>query len=344
MSHVENMRSVKNYVGPLGTLPPTTLGEFTFKRALTEIDNGNLEALGHMYFERKDYEIISWTNGEVYRDGKPLISDGKVHFGVDSIYTESLTDDELELVEIELVEKLEEAIAGVGFIEEWEYDKDKGQLNKDIKYLSLLNVKRDSWDGSVRGLQFLFTFPVGKFSKRFVSADGLIKKEVEYDVLFNRDFWVGEEGQVVFGMARTPFADGFIEASDRYAMLLDMIQGVKTGALSIYNYNPIDFRSDRLSKAVNADFFKAAVVQDTVYMENLETGELEEEVVSYELTMEDVVGFRFYEDWYIDPDHFGMYKRVKGVVLLMENFDPVTGENRGTKPYVPYYIKLNSKM
>ena len=65
--------------------------------------------------------------------------------------------------------------------------------------------------------------------------------------------------------------------------------------------------------------------------------------VQVQTNLSDVIGIRFFEDWYMDYANMSMYKRVNGIVFLTEKKDPDTGVARGAAPVNNTYIKLNPK-
>jgi hypothetical protein len=346
ISYARTMRSVRNYVGPLGTKPPEALGSYKMDEAIELIGNGKLERIGHSYFDLSGYNQYVTVEGEtLLLDGKPFYADNTIFKGKDTVYTEDIHTGEMSAQVVENSQIYDEVMAGVGFIEEWEYDKNKAQFYKDIKYLSVLQAYRDQETQEYRGLQYVMTFKAGKFGKRYLGDAGLIRKDVEYNVLFNRDFNIDcDAGDYPEGMARSPFANGYIQPDERFGLLMELAVAVRSGQLSVYQYDPIDFNINKLTKAAPDAFFQAMTKEHEAITEDLLTGELMKTTITTELHFEDVIGIRFFEDWYMDPDNFGMYKRVNGIVLLMEAKDPSTGLVRGVTPFVPFYIQLNTRM
>jgi hypothetical protein len=344
LQHIEEMRSVTNHIGPLGPPVPMSLGSFRPDKALKWIDNGNLKRMGRMYINDEYTSTLTLKEGVIYKDDKLFIQDDELKLGKDTIYTEDLQSGEMypEVVENNL-DFFANAV-GAGFIEEWEYDRNKARFEKDIEYLQLYRPVYDQLNGDYRGLGAIFNFKTGDFKKRFLDEEGLVKKDVESYVLFNLGFPSTQDPMISSEMVVDPMGHGYIEPSERYTLLLNIFKSVKEGQASIYAYDPIDFDLDKAAKATPQDFFESLVRKDSIYMEDLLTGEMHLQIVSLEQELRDVVGIRFFEDWYIDPDHLGLFKRVNGIVLLQEHKDEVTGELKGVKPFAPYYIKLNPKL
>lgn len=342
--YIEEMRSVTNHIGPLGPPTPASLGSFRPDLALKWIDNGRLKRSGRMYIHDEYTSTLTFREDAVYQDGKLFFQDDQLKLGMDTIYTEDLQTGEMypEVVNNDL-DYYTEAV-GAGFIEEWEYDKNKARFEKDIEYMQLFTPAYDELNGDYRGLKAIFNFKTGDFKKRFLDEEGLVKKDVESYVLFNLGFSSGQDPMISAEMAVDAMAHGYIEPSERYTLLLNIMRSVKEGQASVYEYDPIDFDLEKAAKATPSDYFDALMKKDTIYMEDLITEEMQPTVVEIAWELRDVVGIRFFEDWYIDPDHFGLYKRVKGIVLLMEHKDSLTGEVKGVKPYAPYYIKLNPRL
>jgi len=344
LHYVKTIRSVKNYVSPLGTMPPTTIGDMTIEQAMKGINNGNLERVGNMYFDKtKCTDEISYSNGNILKNGKPLIENDELKLGFDSVYTENLNTGDMELVVTDLSASYFQEASTVQFIEEWEYDKMKGRFEKDIKYNGLMVNSYDTETGEVRGYKSLFTFKAGKFNKKMLGRDGLIKENMEYNVLFNLDF-NSDEDEFSYGMARTSFAHGYIEPTERYDLLYSLLADVKSGKLSVYHFDPLTFNPSRLKPASANEFLSAMHLTDTVMAEDLLTGKMTERVVHIDYTFSDVVGIHFIEDWFMDAENMAIYKRVKGIVLLREVKDEDTGLPKGVKAISPFYIKLNPRL
>ena len=181
-------------------------------------------------------------------------------------------------------------------------------------------------------------------NKKNINSEQLVQEDVEYNVLFNRDFTQMDEEINYSGMARSSDANGYIEPSDRMQFIISILHNVKNGQLNIYEYDPLTFDPDKLVKVHNIAWFEGIKSTDTAIFEDIATGEMKEVTVSLELKLQDVVGIRFFEDWYLDADNINMYKRVNGIVFLKEVIDAETGELKGVAPISPFYIQLNPGM
>ncbi|MEQ9187651.1 MAG: hypothetical protein RLP15_07935 [Cryomorphaceae bacterium] len=340
LAHIERQRIVESYTGPLGPAIPSSYGDIAMASFLEMRSVGSLARLGRYYIDLSVKEKIAQKEGGVYRDDQAFIVDGDILRGVDTVYTQDLATGEMYAETVELKSDFLENAVGLGFTELWSYDKKKAAFHKEVKYLSL--DESVFYEDTYRGLRALFNFKTAKFNKKYLGSDGLVRKGMESTTLFDRDFRVDDECYVE-GMAKSPHAAGYIEPSDRIEMIMDIVEGVKSGQLTIYHYNFIDFDIAKAEKASVAEFFEAQRLVDTVYVENLIDGTLEEVEVVEDLLLEDVVGFQFFEDWFIDADNFSMYKRVNGMVMLTLALDEI-GEVKGIKPFAPFYIKFSPKM
>lgn len=344
LTYIQNMRSVVNHVGPLGTLPPESLGAYHPVKALRMIDKGILQPVGRMYFNDRYKQQVTYREERIYIDDKEVYYDGLLIKPKDSVYTEDLITGQMKLQVVEGNTDFYDEAIGAGFIEEWEYDKNKARFEKDIEYLQLMLPKFDAVYGDYRGMQTLFTFKTGDFKKRSLGEAIMVKRDVESYVLFNLGFSSAEDPMISAELVKNAIGNGYIEPSERYELLLHIFQSVKEGQAAVYHYNPVDFKLNKAKKATPDAFFGALSAVDTVQTEDLHTGKMVNTVVSHEASMQDIVGIRFFEDWYMDEDNFSLYKRVKGIVLLKEARDTDTGLVKGVTPYTPFYIQLNPRL
>jgi hypothetical protein len=346
LEHVKQMRSVKNYIGPLGTGTPTSLGDLDFRAAISKTKKGELEKIGNLYFDPEAFDAAVTFDGAEIRDKKNgvRIVDEDLVTGPDTVYTENLRTGEMEPEIISLEEDIYKKLSGAGFIEEWSFEKTKGVFNKEIKYLSSLRAVFDEQSGDYRGLKPVFAFKAGTFNKRNVGELRLVRENIEYNVLFNRDFNIALEGGESDGMVLTSDAGGYIEPSIRYQFLISLLDAVNTGQLVIYDYDGIKFNIKKAEKVTRDEFFDRLSTKDTVYVENLMNGEMEPIIIEMKTQLSDVIGIRFFEDWYMDYANMSMYKRVNGIVLLCEKRDELTGAAKGSAPVNNAYIQFNTKM
>ncbi|NQV52472.1 MAG: hypothetical protein HQ500_04775 [Flavobacteriales bacterium] len=340
LAHIDRQRTVESHNGPLGPTYPSSLGDWPMGKILSKRASGSLEPFGRYFMDVSKTEKITQREEGVYRDDEAFIVEGRIVRGFDTVYTQDLATGELVEKVIELNTGFRENVAGLGFTELWSYDKKKASFHKEIKYLSL--DEGVFYDESYRGLRSLLNFKTAKFNKKYLGSEGLIRKGMQSAEFFDRDFRI--EGECFTeGMAKSPHAIGYIEPSDRITMIMNIVEGVKSGQVSIYHYSFIDFDPATAKKASVEEFFNAQSISDTVFSEDLVTGEFMQSVVSHDLALEKVIGFQFHEDWFIDVDNFSMYKRVNGMVMLsLAKGD--TGEVKGVKPFVPFYIKFNPRM
>lgn len=346
IKYVEQMRSVKNYIGPLGTGTPTSLGDLDFKTAIDKTKRGELEKIGNLYFDPAVFEANATFDGKQILDEKNdvLIRDGEMISGPDTVYVENIRNGQMERNIIMYEDDVYKKMAGAGFIEEWSFDKNRGSFEKEVRYLSVSKAVFDEMTGEYRGLKPIFAFKAGQFNKRNIGELRLVREDIEYNVLFNRDFNFALEGGEMDGMVLTSDAGGYIEPSARYQFLIAIVDAVNSGQLSVYDYNGYSFKASKAEKITRDDFFDRLLVTDTVYTENLRNGKMEPVIVQLQTELSDIIGIRFFEDWYMDYANMSIYKRVKGLVLLTEKKDPDTGLARGAAPVNNSYVKLNPKL
>ncbi len=343
IKYVEQMRSVKNYIGPLGTGTPTSLGDLDFKTAIGKTKRGELEKIGNLYFDPAVFEATATFNGTQIQDktNDVLIKDGELITGPDTVYRENIKTGQMEREIIMYEDDIYKKMCGAGFIEEWDFDKNKGSLEKDIRYLSVSKAVFDEINGEYRGLKPLFAFKAGKFNSRNIGELRLIREDIEYNVLFNRDFNFALEGGEMDGMVLTSDAGGYIEPSARYQFLISIVDAINSGQLKVYDYDGMKFKESKAEQLTRNDFFNRLSRKDTVYAENIYSGKMEQMVIEMETELSDIIGLRFFEDWYMDYANMSIYKRVKGIVLLTEKKDEMTGVIKGAGPVNNTYIKLN---
>jgi hypothetical protein len=343
IKYVEQMRSVKNYIGPLGTGTPTSLGDLDFKTAIGKTRRGELEKIGNLYFDPAVFAAIAKYDGKeiVDKTNNVLIRDGELITGPDTVYRENINTNKMEQKIIMYEDDAYKKMCGAGFIEEWNFDKNKGSLEKDIKYLSVSKAVFDELSGDYRGLKPIFAFKAGLFNRRNIGELRLIRENIEYNVLFNRDFNFALEGGEMDGMVLTSDAGGYIEPSARYQFLISIVDAINSGQLKVFDYDGLKFKESKAKQLTREDFFDRLSLRDTVYAEDLFTGKMEQVIIELEIELSDIIGLRFIEDWYMDYANMSMYKRVKGIVLLTEKKDDFTGVIKGAGPVNNTYIKLN---
>lgn len=339
MKYLEKMRSVPNYVGPLGIYVPTTLGDKSMKEALDLIQKERLEKVGYLYIPRG-------TDGSIRFDGTSInlgdgtIQDDRYVMKPDTSYTEDLMTGEMKPVVVTLEEDVYKVLNGAGFTETWHLDKNQSVFEKEVNIISVSRSVFDELTGDYRGQKSVFAFKAGKFHKKNAVESRMVRKGMEYNVLFNYNYHLEDEDDL---MSVNSTSDGYIEPSERYEFLIGILAGVKSGQLPAYDYDGIRFDKSNAKRVMPAEFFDRLIMRDTVYVENIENGEMDAVVVEFETLLRDIVGIRFFEDWYMDYENMGMYKRVNGVALLKEKKDPMTGEPLGVMPMNETYIEFRTR-
>lgn len=346
LSHVRTIRSVRSYDSSLGFPAPRSLGDDGFMRALELSTDPAIERIGGMYFApTSKVNQITFDGTRITSSlWKWSIEDDQLMKGSDTVYTENVLTGMMDRVVIENKADLYASVSGAGFSELWMFDKNKGAFEKDVRFLSLLTKNLDPDSKEFRGQQFLLCFKAGKFNKRNIAEARLVRSNIETNVYFNRDFNIDCETFESEGLARTSDSYSYIEPTERYDLMTNILQAVQGGQVQVLHFDGIDFNEAKAPVLTREDFFKRLERTDTVYTEDLATGEMEVLVITMQYALSDVVGFRFFEDWYMDHDNMAMYKRVKGMVLLHEVKDENTGEVKGVGPINNCYLKLNPKM
>lgn len=340
LTYVDKMRTVNNHVGPLGQESLSALGDYGPAEALTLRSSGGLEKIGHLYLNRTIQHPVSVAEGRIDAVNFEII-DGEYIMEADTNYTEDLRTGEMIMVIVENKEDVYEVMNGAGFTEEWTFDQTKGIFEKSIKYITLDKSVADPSDGAYRGQQVQLAFKCGKFSKKNISESRLVKKDIEYTVLFNKDFKAPEEFGYYEGMAQNAQGRGYIESTVRNQLLISMFQAINDGQLAAMHFDGINFNPTKAKPMSKDDFFKRLTVKDTNYVEDIVKKEMFPVIVTIKTEISDVVGFRFLEDWYMDYENMCMYKRVKSIVMLKEKIDEHTGEAEGVTPINGSMIKLN---
>jgi len=80
---------------------------------------------------------------------------------------------------------------------------------------------------------------------------------------------------------------------------------------------------------------------DTIYMENVETGELEETIIHEDLQRGDITKIFVKENWYLDEENFNIEKEVINITLATKKYDK-SGDMVGYEALFTVYLNGNS--
>ena len=337
---------VKNHLGPLGAPTPMSLATMRADEALEAQDNVEWKSFGsgNYLINLGNYSAkYLYKEGAVYEGQDTFLFDGKIYAGVDTVYAQDLQTGEMMMNPVQRKIDLAEDFAGMTFTETWKYDDKKGSFEKGIHLLSLNVIVYDALTGEFRGLREEMNFESGKFRGKYEGVDGLVKEDIESVVLFSRGLF--EDCNTDCSSANVlsdPDAAYFMETSQRVGLITDLMRGVTESKLQVVKFDPVNFKLKEAQKVDVKTYFSSMTTRDTVYTENLETGEMEQHIVSIDKMMSEVIGISFFEDWYVDEETLGFKKKVKGILLLTPYYDGTTGEVIGIKPFTNHVILLNN--
>lgn len=206
VSHIQHVGSVTNYLTPLGEPIPSALGDIPVKKALEMKYQGGYDRLGEYWIDYKGYETtLTNRSGVIFQGEDTLINDGVINHGVDTIYTEDLMTGEFIEKAGRNTADLNEVTAGLGFTETWKYYPKKGSFEKGVHLMALGEEVMDEMTGEYRGVRALMNLKTGKFRGKYLGPEGLIREDVQYTVVFSRDFYPDEaDGCMTYGMIHSP--------------------------------------------------------------------------------------------------------------------------------------------
>ena len=213
----------------------------------------------------------------------------------DQIFEYDEWGDEFYLEKVEFRNIYEMAFS-IRFSEEWAINF-SGNFSKTIQAYQLAYPHLDETDK-----QHGIMLPV-------VLVDNTLKNEnlfktVEYDVVFSSSNTEQVEEYIQKGYFHN------IYPNDKKKLLKPIMVGILSGSMDMYypdkydeKGNPIKVKQD--SSKVNLTSFKESIIIED------EWGEPIEAEVVYQYSSEDIIGFRFLEDWYVDEKANSFKKKVK---------------------------------
>jgi gliding motility associated protien GldN len=115
--------------------------------------------------------------------------------------------------------------------------------------------------------------------------------------------------------------------------LFDVIKEsiLNDGTLTAYDPGPLG-DDDMFTKRMTPDEVRSLLSKvDTVYSENLLTGEMEQQLVPMDVKSTDVKWYEIKEEWFFDRQRSVMEVRIIGISPMLAKKDELTGEFRGLK-------------
>ena len=258
---------------------------------------------------------LSGKNVFNYDDLSMSVQEVKTSLGqsVDTVFIEDLETHEMEMKVV--INKFKpEQIIGIFFKENWSMDKDLTSFTKTIKEYSVVRqYKTDSTFEKSRTVKAL-TFKL--YNNHKTNKYKTIAKDVFTEFYFyqeNQDFIQGLNTR------------GLIDAILKY-----VVAGNK-----LYSFN------DPKQELNYADLKEQlGMVTDTLYIENLETGDFEVKITEDFADRDNIEGLVFIEDWQYDEETMMINKVVTGIAPIWHKMEiSDTGDVMETNA-LPFVIKF----
>lgn len=304
VTHIKNEKEISNYVDVFSMFPESPGG-----LEITVTSTKELSMLGAYYFDPQGY-TLTYDGTSVNNDSTWFIKGDEINMGKDYIYVEDIETGEFEEQIVDNISNLYENILALRFVELWDYDALRGRFKKDVQYLGLDEAAFVE-DYMYRGLRPLFMFKTYPSKRGLKDPTMLLGENVMNDVLFDRH--MTEDGYCELANISTSF--NYIEPTEKYKLLMGLLEGVRNGNHEVYETNAMLFDRKAVPMTKEA-YFNSFKVQETILTEDFDTGELIESQIEYTVEMSDIIGLKFIEDWYFDANKFVFYKKVKYVGLL----------------------------
>ena len=268
----------------------------------------NLEASVHHNFVGRLFKEIKAGKLKVFRPEYPYktpMSAAEVKnlvTSIDSVYTE---DAEGVFRIIAKVNELQSSdITALGFYEHWRYDSLSKLLDKEVKGLVLYR-SHYSESGDQRGIMPLFYLALNAPDIAAISQPSLMAVPlITYDTRIKNFDWETRESTWWYEN---------LEPSKRYAFASSILNPALKGDLPVRSA-AFPFETSLTKAEVNY----ICTQYDSVYMEDIYTGELLLAPQVYYTTPFDINWIRFHEAWYFDPAKLAMHKEIKGFALLKD--------------------------
>lgn len=243
-------------------------------------------------------------------------------------------------------ESLDSIVSGVTFYETWCFDAQKGIFRKDIHDFGLARsypYPINGYEKTIWGLKQLFDFEMPEYNQKNITKSYLFKENVVYDVRFDGKEYIKhvyDEG-LIASLILSKF-EYYIVPSEKHKLLFMLFKSIKDGNCQVFATDKNDKPTDE--KIELADLQTCVFTTDTIQTKVFDNEEEQMEIIraEKEFSLDDIIGFTFYEDWYLDVENFGLYKDIKGISLIikMENPDinnPLEMVER------EYFIRFNTE-
>jgi hypothetical protein len=328
LNRIYSQDSVASFIGVLGPMRPRIR---TYKR----ISNYTQFIKSDNLCCNDEYELDLSIPQVFKSDGKDIIEkihypskdeivfkNGRIRTYIDTVISTHLyTGDSILIFERNW--DLDTLISGLSFLESWNIDTSSGAFNKDIIHLGLLENKQSAITGEYTHNGHIFNFAL---DPKKINSSVPFAKDICYDVFFKfRNRSAYNRPNEIEGGYNT---DNYISPRYRKQFLEFLFDTVRKNQIKVSNLNSnghLDLNSDSVSVD---EFFDSFTQYDYT----------EWATVMIESSLADIIGFRFFEDWYINTETFSFEKKVKGIQLLKESRNQKTREVQGLKPMVPYVL------
>jgi hypothetical protein len=308
VTHIQNEKTITNFVDFFSLIP-----ESPGAMEITLASTTALSMLGD-YYHNPEGETLTYDGTSVNRDGLWFIKGDEINKGIDTIFVEDIETGDFTETAVENIENLYQYMVALRFIELWDYDVTRGRFKKNVEYLGLDEAAMTE-EGDFKGLRPMFMFKTYPSKRGLKDPIMMLGKNIMNDVLFDRY----ATGDGYCGLQNISNSYNYIEPNEKYKLLMDLLEGVRNGNHPVYESSEMLF--DRKEKPMTkAAYFKSFELSDKVFTEDIETGDLTEVTVNYNVELSDIIGLKFVEDWYFDPNKFVFCKRVKYIGLLENAF------------------------
>jgi hypothetical protein len=335
IKHIEVNKTVKNY------------DENTYYSGIWKLNRGYIKDLNdpNKYKKWGGYYLNLASNDMVWENG---VARGKHQYGEISIgYEGTFYCDLVNQIQswppydvfdtIICTPSGSEFIAGMGFLEFWNFDAQKGTFTKDVQMLSLREFKLDNNTGELRGISTPLIFK----STSGIDHTNLFKRNMKYDVFFDSWNLCLPESNSGCEDLKNEMGAGMstrnnIQPLIKQELLAGMMHAVQAGdliALDAWAYDEKEEKILSMEEVYNCmnQYDTTQILYPYPPYEGLDTV-----FVTY-LGLDEIVGIRFIEDWYFEPTTFNFYKKVKAFGLLSAVYSNYTGELMGYKTM--FYLK-----
>jgi hypothetical protein len=308
--YIKRKKELKNYMFYGDPIWPTTLSDVAISKQKLADFKGFSFGQG-IYLASDNTEKITSDGNDIFRNGDLILENGSELSRIDTIQMENIfTGEFIEKYDtINIDYKRDSKV--IGFSEHWE-TKD-GEFNKNVVMLSAgLHVPFHS------RVKYLTYYNFKTTPEKSAEYEKMAN-ELEYDVVF--------ENKKENTKAEHPAST--YQAATKDELVYSIFDQIFQSELSIEN---------AVGKKIDTEEFMASFkLTDTVYVENIFTGEFEIKVVTSQYQLSDIVGFRFTEEWQILKTGLGVEKKVKKIQLLILNRND-KGDVLGYKTVNDYYI------